>query len=222
MKQLTKQSSEAEIKAYFCAVLNLAKSNEEFPVNLDDVWPLVYSRKDKAVRALKEGESFFEGIDYQPLPQNGERLEEKPLAQNGKRLASGKFNGENKVTYMLSVPCLEFFIARKVRPVFEVYRQVFHKVAEGKISPWQPFDIAEPIGLEETLQPLSDYMHQVDFRWVRLKKDVVGQRGSDDVRTTYNDWVTTYRRMISQLSQLVQYETINKIEGAYFIKLTIN
>lgn len=220
MKQLTKQSSEAEIKAYFCAVLNLAKSNEEFPVNLDDVWPLVYSRKDKAVRALKEGESFFEGIDYQPLPQNGEQ--DSPLAQNGKRLASGKFNGENKVTYMLSVPCLEFFIARKVRPVFEVYRQVFHKVAEGKISPRQPFDIAEPIGLEETLQPLSDYMHQVYFRWVRLKKDVVGQRGSDDVRTTYNDWVTTYRRMISQLSQLVQYETINKIEGAYFIKLTIN
>lgn len=222
MKQLTKQSSEAEIKAYFCAVLNLAKSNEEFPVNLDDVWPLVYSRKDKAVRALKEGESFFEGIDYQPLPQNGERLEEKPLAQNGKRLASGKFNGENKVTYMLSVPCLEFFIARKVRPVFEVYRQVFHKVAEGNATPPHPFDITEPIGLEETLQPLSDYMHQVDFRWVRLKKDVVGQRGSDDVRTTYNDWVTTYRRMISQLSQLVQYETINKIEGAYFIKLTIN
>lgn len=63
MKQLTKQSSEAEIKAYFCAVLNLSESDEEFPVNLDDVWPLVYSRKDKAVRALKEGESFFEGID---------------------------------------------------------------------------------------------------------------------------------------------------------------
>ena len=220
MNQLTKQSSEAEIKAYFCAELNLSESDEEFPVNLDDVWPLVYSEKGKAVRALKSNDLFMQGIDYILLPQNGEQ--DSPLAQNGKRLASGKFNGENKVTYMLSVPCLEFFIARKVRPVFEVYRQVFHKVAEGKISPRQPFDIAEPIGLEETLQPLSDYMHQVDFRWVRLKKDVVGQRGSDDVRTTYNDWVTTYRRMISQLSQLVQYETINKIEGAYFIKLTIN
>lgn len=220
MNQLTKQSSEAEIKAYFCAVLNLSESDEEFPVNLDDVWPLVYSEKGKAVRALKSNDLFMQGIDYILLPQNGEQ--DSPLAQNGKRLASGKFNGENKVTYMLSVPCLEFFIARKVRPVFEVYRQVFHKVAEGKISPRQPFDIAEPIGLEETLQPLSDYMHQVDFRWVRLKKDVVGQRGSDDVRTTYNDWVATYRRMISQLSQLVQYETINKIEGAYFIKLTIN
>lgn len=206
MKQLTKQSSEAEIKAYFCAVLNLAKSNEEFPVNLDDVWPLVYSRKDKAVRALQSNDLFIKGIDYQVLPQNGENSKE----------------GRPVDIYMLSVPCLEFFIARKVRPVFEVYRQVFHKVAERNATPPHPFDITEPIGLEETLQPLSDYMHQVDFRWVRLKKDVVGQRGSDDVRTTYNDWVTTYRRMISQLSQLVQYETINKIEGAYFITLTIN
>lgn len=217
MKQLTKQSSEAEIKAYFCAVLNLAKSNEEFPVNLDDVWPLVYSRKDKAVRALKEGESFFEGIDYQPLPQNGERLEDKPLAQNGKRLASGKFNGENKVTYMLSVPCLEFFIARKVRPVFEVYRKVFHKVVEGNAIPPHPFDITEPIGLYDTLRPLSDYMHKVNDRWERLKMDVVGQRGRNDVILMYNEWVTTYRSMIAQLSQLVQYETIKKIEGAYFI-----
>lgn len=216
MKQLTKQSSEAEIKAYFCAVLNLSESDEEFPVNLDDVWPLVYSRKDKAVRALQSNDLFIKGIDYQVLPQNGENF--KAIPQNGGKLKEGR----PVDIYMLSIPCLEFFIARKVRPVFEVYRQVFHKVAEGKISPRQPFDIAEPIGLEETLQPLSDYMHQVDFRWVRLKKDVVGQRGSDDVRTTYDDWVTTYRRMISQLSQLVQYETINKIEGAYFIKLAIN
>lgn len=216
MKQLTKQSSEAEIKAYFCAVLNLSESDEEFPVNLDDVWPLVYSRKDKAVRALQSNDLFIKGIDYQVLPQNGENSPAIP--QNGGKPKEGR----PVDIYMLSVPCLEFFIARKVRPVFEVYRQVFHKVAEGKISPRKPFDIAEPIGLEETLLPLSDYMHQVDFRWVRLKKDVVGQRGSDDVRTTYNDWVTTYRRMISQLSQLVQYETIKKIEGAYFIKLTIN
>lgn len=210
MKQLTKQSSEAEIKAYFCAVLNLSESDEEFPVNLDDVWPLVFGRKQEAVRALKNDKYFFEGIDYQPLRKDAQRSD------------NGQFNGADKVTYMLSVPCLEFFIARKVRPVFEVYRKVFHKVAEGNAIPPRPFDITDPIGLEKTLQPLSDYMHQVDFRWVRLKKDVVGQRGSDDVRTTYNDWVTTYRRMISQLSQLVQYETIKKIEGAYFIKLTIN
>lgn len=215
MKQLTKQSSEAEIKAYFCAVLNLSESDEEFPANLDDVWPLVYSEKGKAVRALKSNDLFMQGIDYILLPQNGEQ--DSPLAQNGKRLASGKFNGENKVTYMLSVPCLEFFIARKVRPVFEVYRKVFHKVAEGNVTPPHPFDISEPIGLEDTLLPLSDYMHQVNDRWARLNRDVVGLQSSKDVILTHDDWVKTYRRMISQLSLLVQYETISKIEGAYFI-----
>ena len=214
MKQLTKQSSEAEIKAYFCAVLNLSESDEEFPVNLDDVWPLVYSRKDKAVRALQSNDLFMKGIDYQVLPQNGENS--KDLPQNGGKPKEGR----PVDTYMLSVPCLEFFIARKVRPVFEVYRQVFHKVAQGNVTQEEQFDISEPVGLEETLLPLSDYMHQVNDRWESLKLDVVGHICSDDVKATYNDWVTTYRRMISQLTQLVQFETINKIEGAYFIKLT--
>lgn len=112
--QLTKQSGENEIKSYFAEVLKLSNSDEKFPVNLNDVWPLVYSEKSKAVRALKGNDLFIEGIDYQPL------------AQNGQRLKNGQFKeGEN--VYLLSVPCLEFFIARKVRPVFEVYRQVFHK-----------------------------------------------------------------------------------------------
>lgn len=152
MKQLTKQSSEAEIKAYFCAILNLSESDEDFPVNFDDVWPLVFGRKQEAVRALKNDKYLFENIDYQPLRKDAQRSD------------NGQFNGSDKVTYMLSVPCLEFFIARKVRPVFEVYRKVFHKVAEGYATPSNQFDITEPIGLEDTLQPLSDYMHQVNDR----------------------------------------------------------
>ena len=39
---LTKESSEDELKSYFTAVLNLSRSSEDFPVNLDNVWPLVY------------------------------------------------------------------------------------------------------------------------------------------------------------------------------------
>ena len=71
---LSKNSNSDEIKAYFLEVSRLSKSNEEFPVDLDDVWPLVYERKDNAVKSL-----------------------------------------------------IEFFIARKIRTVFEIYRQVFHK-----------------------------------------------------------------------------------------------
>ena len=97
---------------------------------------------------------------------------------------------------------------------------MFHKVAKGDVTPQEQFDVSEPIGLEETILPLSDYMHQVNDRWESLKLDVVGHICSDDVKATYNEWVTTYRRMISQFTLLVQFETINKIEGAYFIKLT--
>lgn len=52
MKALTKSSSNTEIKQYFSAVFNLSKSDQEFPVNLDEVWPLVYERKDNATKAL--------------------------------------------------------------------------------------------------------------------------------------------------------------------------
>nr|DAV75168.1 MAG TPA: hypothetical protein [Caudoviricetes sp.] len=112
MKELTKTSTSAEIKQYFNAILKLSKASEEFPVNLDEVWPLVYSAKNKAVSALKE--NFMEGVDYQSLNQKVER----------------KIGATMKDEYFLSVPCLEFFIARKVRDVFEVYRQVFHKTAK--------------------------------------------------------------------------------------------
>ena len=109
---LSLSSSTEEIKRYFKAILELSKSNLSYPVNLDSCWMLCYSEKGKATRALKE--NFIEGIDYQCLAQNG-------------KTATG---GYRTIEYHLSVSCLEYFIARKVRPVFDVYREVFHKVNE--------------------------------------------------------------------------------------------
>lgn len=109
---LTKESNQNEIKSYFSAILELSQSDNEFPINLDEVWMLVYPRKDHAVRALKE--KFIEGVDYQVIPKNGEQ----------------DWGGGNRIDYHLTVSCLEFFIARQVRPVFEVYRQVFHGAAK--------------------------------------------------------------------------------------------
>lgn len=117
---LSKESSESEIKAYFNAVLKLSQSDNEFPINLEEVWSLVYSEKGKAVRALKE--SFIEDVDY------------KTLAQNGKQNSDNGWGGNNKVDYYLTVSCMEFFIARKVRPVFEVYRKVFHNTVQKAIE----------------------------------------------------------------------------------------
>lgn len=113
---LSKDSSESEIKRYFNAVLELSKSDNEFPVNLDEVWMLIYSEKGKAVRALKE--NFIEGVDYNTFAKNGKT----------------ETGGYKVIEYHLTVSCMEFFIARKVRSVFEVYRQVFHKVAKHELS----------------------------------------------------------------------------------------
>lgn len=109
MNQLTKASSNEEIKAYFNAILKLAKAEDEYPVNLDEVWMLVYNRKDYAVDALKK--DFIENVDYISTSVKTEV-------------------GSIRYEYHITVSCLEFFIARKVRAVFEVYRKVFHKVPE--------------------------------------------------------------------------------------------
>ena len=112
---LTPEScSTTTIKNYFQYIFTLAKSGEQYPVNLEDVYYLAYSRKDHAIDALKKDEVFMQDVDYQVFPQIRENL----------------FGGRPKDVYKLSIPCLEYFIARKVRPVFEVYRQVFHAVPD--------------------------------------------------------------------------------------------
>lgn len=105
-------SDDLSIRSYFEKVLNLSKLGDKFPVNLDDVWPLVYSAKEKAVRALVSSDQLMQGIDYEILATNGENTTV----------------GRPVNVYMISISCMEYFIARKVRSVFNVYRDVFHKV----------------------------------------------------------------------------------------------
>nr|DAX75819.1 MAG TPA: AntA/AntB antirepressor [Caudoviricetes sp.] len=108
---LSKRSSENEIKTYFSALLRLAKSDSPYPVNLDEVWPLVYKRRDSAIDALKR--DFIENEDFSSFRNSPER----------------EIGGTIRTDYYLTLSCLEYFIVKKVRPVFEVYRQVFHKTA---------------------------------------------------------------------------------------------
>lgn len=111
-----------QIRSYFEQVLNLRNSGEAYPVKLDDVWPLVYGYKKKAIEVLKD--EFYEGIDYvmqradnQFLPQNREKLSHTP--------------GRPQEAYFLTAACLEYFIARRVPEVFEVYRKIFHLNVEA-------------------------------------------------------------------------------------------
>lgn len=206
--QLTKQSTAQDIKAYFEEVLKLSRDSEEFPVNLDDVWPLVFGRKEEAVRALKNDKLFVENIDYQVLRKNAENPDS--FTQRSAKPQGGRPTN----IYMLSVPCLEFFIARKVRPVFEVYRQVFHKVASGEIVHPVPI-YSKPCDLETTILPLRNYTDEIYHRWKRLF-DLSNK--SDRVKKEYNNWIVTYQNLYYYTSQMVYLETMEKLEGNYFIK----
>ena len=228
MIQLTKQSSDSEIKAYFIQVLNLSRSKEEFPVNLDEVWPLVYSRRDKAIRALRCGEIFMEGIDYQVFPPNGEKSD--TFSHLGGKVQDGNKNenpkgglnvmGRPQNTYMLSIPCLEYLIARKVRPVFEVYRQVFHKVAGGGISLGNQVFQSVPMGLEETLAPLARYNTMIEDRF-EIVRGTLSNAGIEDgdirekgsLSNILNNSRAYYHAYRDCINKLVYVETAFKLEG---------
>lgn len=129
MKQLTKESSQEELRAYFALVLDYAKTQDEFPVDLDDVWPIAYDRKDNAVKAIKKSEWFVEGEDYIT-----EKTREvfRHLAENSpteKPTEEKDLGGRPEEKYYLSTSTFEFFIARRVRSVFNVYRKCLHAMA---------------------------------------------------------------------------------------------
>ena len=208
MNQLTKKSSESEIKAYFEGIAKLMQSNEPFPVNLEDVWQLVYATKGKAVQTLKRSELFIEGVDYQIFNQKVKK--------------SGVFNQEEKNSdfmgrptqvFMLSVPCLEFFIARKVRPVFEVYRKVFHKVVDTVQS--TTISTFQPISFVDSLEPLAELNRSIMARFKRLQEMSGGCSCVTQVLKAYREGYLIYRGCISDLTFL---EGVAKCDGAEYLK----
>ena len=163
-------SNPNEIQMYFDYVLKQARSGNKFPIGLDMVWPLAYSRKEEAVRVLKS--DFIEGEDYIILEQGGGshiRSKSNKIQNTDNQFLRknvGKSKGRPSMTYYLSVACLEYFIVKKVKPVFEVYRQVFHKAAEarrqytqGRLFEIQP---QKPANMPELLRLIKQYLVQGD------------------------------------------------------------
>ena len=153
---LSLSSSTEEIKRYFKAILELSKLNVPYPVNLDSCWMLAYSRKDNATKELTK--NFIQDVDYQVLRQK---------AENPK-------GGRPTIEYHLSLPCMEFFIARKVRPVFDVYREVFHKVNEiaPKVAKSSAADKRKIAKLEKELEftkKLLEWTRWSERREIELK-----------------------------------------------------
>lgn len=126
--QLSKSSSTEQLKQYFMGIVAMNESNEEFPINLDDIWPIAYTRKNNAVRDLKN--AFYEGEDF-IIKDASQLSDSQRLLKFEQQKIGGDFKSKD---YFLSVSCAEYLIVRKCRPAFEVYRQVFHQVVSGGVS----------------------------------------------------------------------------------------
>jgi len=176
---LTKSTNESDLKQYFTAVLQLSKADKKFPVNLDEVWPLVYAQKDKAVRALKK--EFIESEDFTTFTQNGD---------------GGKFTS---ITYFISVSCLEYFIARKVRPVFEVYRQVFHRTAQQPIT--TTHDTLSRKDLALLIIQAEEEKEKLQLENKRLQDDIVTKDNLNSLLAGENDELRPKGRIYDQVMQ---------------------
>lgn len=152
--QLVKDSTPEQMKAYFSKVLELTKSGKEFPVNLDDVWPLAYRRKEEAVRVLKK--DFVKDVDFQALRRNAERGAASPI------------------DYYLSTFCLEYFVAKRVKPVFEVYRQVFHWTMNQQALIPQTTRLRPELAIPDAIPNYNpNYIFPVDY--VKIGNDIIGR-----------------------------------------------
>lgn len=213
---LSKQSSETDLKRYFSALQELNKSKKEFPVNLDEVWMLVYGRKADAVEALTNNEQFIQDVDYQVLRQN---------PQNPK-------GGRPTDNYYLSLSCLEYFIVRKVRAVFEVYRQVFHKVTETLPS-YQEQDpirraelwITEQKERQQLLLEAQAKQQQIEVQSAQIK-ELNHAVEEMQPKVSYLDLIMNDKRTltVTQIAQDygISAKAFNKILESYHVQRKVN
>ena len=179
---LTKESVPSDIERYFRGVLALDQQDKVFSVNLDDVWQLCYPRKDHAVRELKS--NFIENVDFIVVPKNGENPQ----------------GGRPKDDYYLTSACLEYFVARKVRPVFEVYRRVFHKTAQTFVVP-QTFAEALMLAAKQQ-QSIEEQQRQIEKKnteIVQLSTTITEMQP----KVTYYDTILSNRSCV-KVTQIAQ------------------
>lgn len=134
-----------QVRSYFEQVLNLRNSGKPFPVDLDDVWPLVYSRKDNAVKVLTD--KFIQDKEFVAQLPDSHRFRQKAEKDNVMQLPDSQsfrqkaeksntmqlIDPQRKVggdfstkKYYLSVDCMQYLIAREDRAIFDIYQQVFY------------------------------------------------------------------------------------------------
>lgn len=101
--------TKVDLKEYFIAVKTRYESGEDYPYDLEELVPTVFTRKDMAVEALER--DFTQDIDYRLFRRETE---------------NHAFGGRPAKDYRLSPLTFEFMAARKNKDIFGLYHRVFH------------------------------------------------------------------------------------------------
>jgi hypothetical protein len=206
---LGKNAAPEALKAYFTEVFRLEQSGKRFPANLDSVWPLAYGRKEEAVRTLKS--DFIEGEDF---------IAQRPDYEVLRRNAENPLGGRPAVAYFLSTPCLEYLVAKRVKPIFEVYRQVFHRAVYGD-APRRIIDGSAYYGYDSLLQSLGMRVKMGNY-WKRMRRNpqefnrengvvYVSQAYAGSIRRSaeaYRDYALTRERREAYLVELERRQLV--------------
>jgi hypothetical protein len=103
------------LENYFRGIKSRHDSGEAYPYEIDEMVPTVFSSKQKAVDALLR--DFTQDVDFR---RSTVRLGENPTP---------------KELYSLTPLAFEFMVARKSKPIFEIYHRVFHVATTRPLSP---------------------------------------------------------------------------------------
>lgn len=179
---LSRQTGAEELRQYFETVQTLQKSGKHQPIDLDDVWPLAYSKKDNAMRVLRR-DAFIEGDDF-------------TASQNGEVVNINDLRDGVKVKVNISVSCMEYLVARKVRAVFEVYRTVFHKTVSTEALPQ-----SYPEALRRLAEQVEENERLAAKNALQLK-DLDESRQREQMLTDEN---TIQREQIKKMEPKAQY-----------------
>lgn len=156
---LNKDSDIADIRSYFEVVKSIRDDGKKFPIDLDTVWMMLYSRKEKAVNDLKR--NYTQNVDYQQIHQMGKRRDGECVGMKG------------VIKYYLSIDAFEFFIANKKRDVFNVYKEIFWAVTDGKINTTNQIhpQVSEAIGKMADIAVLhNDKLLELEARIGAMEK----------------------------------------------------
>ena len=114
---LLTENQRVDLFRYFADVHARWLGGEQYPYDLEELVPTVFSHKKGAIRELTD--KYTQGVDFRQTPI----FEQDETSVSGVRKTD---------KYHLTCECFEHMVAKRNKAVFAVYSQIFHATVEER------------------------------------------------------------------------------------------